>query len=199
MKKLLVFLVVNVLLFFAVTAFAESGPYCSLKLGAGWVEDVHKNSYGIKGEFDFDTGFALGVAAGYDFSPVRVDAEFGWQKNKFGNLRFAYADYKYNYDVDGDVTNYSFLLNAYYDFNNGSPITFILGAGAGTVYIETEDVEYAGFEQKDEDDWYFAYQVTAGVGYELNKKMTLEVTYRYLDSEENYTTHNAFVGLRYNF
>nr|WP_320050021.1 outer membrane beta-barrel protein [uncultured Desulfuromonas sp.] len=198
MKKFLVFLVVDVLLLFAVTAFAESGPYCSLKLGGGWVDELDERvSETTAVQYDFDGGVALAVVAGYDFSPIRIDAELGWQKNELSDAKLMYYGEKYHYDVDGDILNYSFLMNAYYDVKNGSPVSIILGVGAGTVYIETKDVQIDKI--KDDDDWYFAYQVTAGLGYELNKKVTLEATYRYLDTDDEYTMHNVFAGLRYHF
>ena len=91
------------------------------------------------------------------------------------------------------------MANAYYDIDTGSDITPYIMAGAGLAHV---DMSW------DEDDDVFAWQVGAGLGFEVAECTTLDLGYRYLkpnkfdtDSshEAKWAVHNIMLGLRYQF
>lgn len=186
------------------TAFAEQGSYFAAKVGAGWVDDMSESESSVKMDLKLDSAVSLAASIGYDFSPIRIEGELAWQKNNFDELNASSGGYKFDLDVDGDISSYILLANAYYDIRNHTPISLIIGVGIGGAYLETNDVEIEGFSAGDDDDFVFAYQLTAGLGYELSAKTTVEITYRYLDTSNNdfdldYSSQNVYAGLRYKF
>ena len=63
------------------------------------------------------------------------------------------------------------------------------------------------WQEHDQDDTVFAWQLGVGVGYELTKAMSLDVGYRYLGSSDfeygstniELGSHNVTAGVRYTF
>ncbi len=122
-----------------------------------------------------------------------------------------------------DVQSYSLMFNAYYDLGNFRGFVPYVGAGIGAAYNIVDDVTAAWLEDSIEGDktLSFAWQVSAGVGYQIRENMILDVGYRYMDLgdarsgriDESYgqfnvnppiefedlTSHEIKVGLRYHF
>lgn len=121
----------------------------------------------------FDTGYDFSGAVGYSFGQVgfaslRAEAEVGYF-NQNGQLPTPFS---------GSVDGIYGLLNAYADFNTGTPFTPFIGGGVGYANV-TADVAAPGFalQSRDKD---FAWDATAGISYNLTKNITLDVAYRYL-------------------
>ena len=96
--------------------------------------------------------------------------------------------------LDGGVSAFAFMVNAYYDLNLDGKLVPYVGAGLGVLNLST-DVESAegvttGTVLIDDSDSVFAYQVGAGLGYKIGElgggsDVTLSVDYRYLASFED--------------
>ncbi len=101
------------------------------------------------------------------------------------------------------MTSTSFLVNGYYDFFTKSPITPYLSAGIGFANLKINDLDDFG----DSSDTVLAYQVGVGLGYAINREVTLDFKYRYFaTADPNFDgmdaecgSHNIYVGARYNF
>lgn len=187
----------------------------------------------------FDAGVAFNIAAGYDFgNNFRIEGEIGYQKNDVDqadysydyDVYFDYDGYVFDYDdsdsgkdiVSGDVTSLSFMVNAYYDFANSSPVTPFVSLGVGFVKVEYDlSSEFIGWYMIydiDEDYNYItpdgsdsttvaAYQLGTGIGFALNSHLTLDLKYRFFATEDpefgdvnvSYQSHNVYVGTRISF
>ena len=91
---------------------------------------------------------------------------------------------------DGDIESFSVMANLWYDYDMGSdlPVTPFIGAGNGVANL---DIDYSGaitlpgttasFDT-DADDWVFAWQLGAGLGYEFDGGMMLSAQYRYFST-----------------
>ncbi len=205
---LLVGLVAATLL--ASTALAAGNPYFGVMVGATWVEDA-ENDYGGGATFDteFDTGYNVGAAVGYDFGMGRLEGEIAYRQNDFDKVDVLGIDL----GADGDTSALSFMVNAYWDIETGSPVTPYLGGGIGMANVSINDFQVDFFgDVADDDDTVFAYQLAAGVGFEVAPSLVLDLGYRYFATEDpefeddfgdkfdsEYATHNASVGLRMNF
>lgn len=129
-------------------------------------------------------------------------------------------------NVQGDLETWSFMYNVWYDFDFGdSPIRPFIGGGIGFAHASLEfDMTtdgglptkagygffgtggYAYRGNGEATDWGFAYQLGAGLGYDLGNGMMLSAQYRYFNTgamdlsladqiEVNLESHNFLVGL----
>ncbi|HOV05231.1 MAG TPA: outer membrane beta-barrel protein, partial [Kaistiaceae bacterium] len=76
--------------------------------------------------------------------------------------------------------------NGYIDLGTYAGITPYVGAGIGTSYLETSNISYinpngATGTWHGAGQWNFAWALQAGVGYEVNERLTLEAGYRYIN------------------
>lgn len=132
--------------------------------------------------------------------------------------------------TSGDIETWSLMANLWYDFNLGdSPITPFIGGGIGLAQLNmdykaqvfapfndgrnplltnltgTASVSSAIYHV-DDDDFAFAYQLGAGLGFSLGNGMMLSAQYRYFATGEvqlgtadqvnvNLEAHNFLLGL----
>ncbi len=126
-----------------------------------------------------------------------------------------HTDLDVNIATSGDITTWSYMANVWYDFDLGnSRIHPFIGGGIGLAQVDLEykalaytmdgaAYTYAGGD----DDWGFAYQLGAGLGYEFDNGMTLTAQYRYFATGEvqaglrdqpsfNVESQNFLIGLQ---
>ena len=195
---------------FAAPAFA-AGPYVGAELGFVSLSDSTLSGPGGSVDLEFDTGFGAGLVGGFDFGTYRLEGEFAYRTNDHDKI----SAFGLSPSADGDTSSMALMVNGYYDFRMVSPtIVPYLGVGVGGARVSTKLEEPGGSAVIDDDDLVFAYQVMAGVGFAVNKQVTIDLGYKYfatadpsfevigtggakLDSE--YSSHNVFLGLRYSF
>ena len=213
MKSRMAFvLCIVAVVFFAAPALA-AGPYVGGHAGAVFLSDSTFEAAGISiGDAKFDTGYGLGVVGGYDYGTWRLEGEFTYRVNDNKEITSGgITD-----PVGGDTSSMALMVNAYYDFRTVSP-TFVpyLGVGIGGARVAAEVTDpTTATTVIDDSDMVLAYQVAAGVGFVVNKQITIDLGYKYfatadpsfeisgaggvkLDAE--YASHNIFLGLRYSF
>jgi opacity protein-like surface antigen len=113
-----------------------------------------------------------------------------------------------------ETTVYSIFANTFYDFRNDTAFTPYLGAGIGGAYIKGRlkqhtnyrefDFRYGGANQHDaagpaltstsigtdslmtgdSNEWNFAWNLSAGLSYQISDNMLLDMSYRYADFGE---------------
>lgn len=194
-----------VVAFFAAPALA-AGPYVGGQAGAVFLSDSSVSGPGVRGDIEFDTGYGLGVAGGFDYGTWRLEGEFTYRANdidQFSGFGFS--------GPNGDTSSMALMVNAYYDFRMVSP-AFVpyIGGGLGGARISVD--ASGGGQVIDDDDIVFAYQAAAGIGFAVNKQVTLDLGYKYFATADQsfevsgigtvdgeYKSHNVFLGARFNF
>ncbi len=142
----------------------------------------------------FGTHVAYGVRAGYVRGEVELnnsrDIKRNWLDNGLNHFRL----YKH-----------SFMANAYFDYLTCTPWTPYIGAGIGLSHLK------ADFGEDGKSANNLAWQVMAGIAYDVTSNWTLDAGYRYADLgriRKNYGAGVAKVsardqeimfGARYNF
>ena len=142
----------------------------------------------------FGTHVAYGVRAGY----VRGEVELN-------NSR----DIKRNWLVPGmdhfRLYKHSVMANAYFDYLTCTPWTPYVGAGLGVSYLKADNGDVA------KSAYNLAWQVMAGIAYDVTSNWTVDAGYRYADLgrvRKNYGAgvtkvtardHEIMLGARYNF
>lgn len=201
MKKALVVLFSLALLVGFTVSTASAGVYISGNLGAVFLNDDTSDG----DELTFDYGdvvtFALGKTIGSD---ARIEVEIGYRVNDMDELSLNDVDL----DIDGDMTTFSFMGNAYYDFKNHSRFITFIGGGLGVANVEydLDEIEGDSINEKDDDN-VLAYQLMLGVGYAVTEQLNIDLQYRYFATTDpefdtgdaEYHAHNVMLGLRYSF
>ncbi len=188
------------LLLFPSLGFAgnkDNSTYVSFSGMVSVAEDSTLKVGGIKLDMELDTGFGLSVAAGKKFgNGWRGEVEYSYRKNDIDNLTVGSLIFPI-YDEETNI--HIFMSNLVYDIQNNSMFTPYLGVGVGVGW----EGEAEGAE--------FAYQLLAGISYEVFSRNELIFGYRYTGMTDldykgaglEYTatagTHNFELGFRHSF
>ena len=202
-RRIAAVLLVGATLSTAPALAVEGKPYVSVTAGATFLADADFEDSGDTIEAEFDTGYNLGAALGYDFGRGRIEGEIAYRSNEID--KFTYQGV--SVAADGDYSALSFMVNGYLDFKNQSVVTPFITAGIGVANVEADDVSVQGYSVGSADDTVFAYQLGAGLGIALNKQLTLDVSYKFFattdpefdGADAEYNSHNINVGLRIYF
>ena len=237
MRKLVTFSLLCAVIIMGVGTKTEAGWYGSLGASAVFLEDSSSTISDPLGSvsFDtkFDTGFGLHGAIGHSWDGLRLEGEVSYRENDLDtfditNVTLAgvgsLSDIG-NGDFSGDVSALAFMANAWYDFNTGSPWKPFVGGGLGMARISINDASITALTLlgvpinladpiplADDDDWVFAYQIGAGLGYEVTPTTTISLGYRFFATADpdftgiddvpfdaEYHSHNIEIGLRISF
>lgn len=204
---------------------SDSGFYAALRGGFTSFDDTEFDvgALGIdsvQNEYD-DFDLFGSVAGGYRFGGFRVEGEVGYfaaDIETHGAVAAGAADTDFPADESfGDVDVVTFMLNAYYDLDLGAVSPFVGGGvGVGIVSangfgVDALDGALPDGVALDDEDTGFAWQVTAGLGFDVTDTVAAEIGYRYqrVDAELASVTeaerdfdieaHTGFLGLRVNF
>ena len=84
------------------------------------------------------------------------------------------------------LTTYTLMFNVYKDLGNFGGFTPYVGAGIGAAYHIVDEVYFTGNPAltnriEGDRDLAFAWQVMAGVGYQISERAILDLGYRYID------------------
>ena len=205
MKKKIALMTLCILWIFG-TSFAVAGNmYMNGNLGAVWLIDSDiSQSDGTKGTAEYDTGFGITGALGYDFGKFRVEGEVGYRKNDYDKVG---ASGQPKVNTGGDVTGWDLMVNGYFDIETETPFTPYVGGGIGGAFLDTSAVNAGGITIRSDNDSVFAYQAIAGVAYTFAEVWMAQLEYRFFGTtdptyggtESEYMSHNLFIGIRFNF
>lgn len=174
------------------------------------------------GSLDFDTGWAGFATVGYGFEKNwRIELELGYRDNDATLSRSRCGGYGMGESIiinegcrtrtyEGDMTEYTAMLNVIYDVPLTEKLDLNIGLGVGVDHVELEASRAGRPAFVDDSDTRFAFQAIAGLSYQVTKRLDLTLTYRYLNVSEpefnnRYKTleledlekHTVTVGLRY--
>ncbi len=194
-------LFVGLCLCLSTPAMSADAPYLGFNIGFTMPSDSDLSEPGFSdAELTFDTGMAISATVGQKIGMGRLEAELGYKTSDLDSVSvpgFGSAT------VNGDASVLSLMGNGYIDFAANPMITpyVMAGLGIASLSIDSADLDV------DDDDTVIAYQVGVGCGFALNKKVTLDVGYRYMGTTDadiqgvdvTYGSHNLLAGLRFNF
>jgi opacity protein-like surface antigen len=127
----------------------------------------------------FDAGYNLGVRGGYRLGSWRFEEEYGYRHNNV-------AEYgKAGTGVNGARHTQSLLTNVIYDFDVGWTMTPHIGVGIGAMNVSDRLSVPATRVFLSGSGWQFGYQAIAGLRYDLNALLSLDLDYRYLATTES--------------
>jgi OmpA-OmpF porin, OOP family len=138
----------------------------------------------------FNSGYDVGARLGYEWGPWRFEEEYGYRNNTLSSFSGIVGTRGIPTIGSGSIHSNSLMTNAIYDFTFGWPVTPHIGAGVGAVDVSYSagasgriltpvgrvpaDLDFTG------STWVFGYQAIAGVRYDVNPILSLDVDYHYL-------------------
>jgi opacity protein-like surface antigen len=152
--------------------------YTAVRGGPGWTPATSDGRPGFEDPSEHKTGLTGSGAVGYVWpSGLRLEGEFG----------FLYAPVKSDAGVPtgGSIKSYLPMVNLFYDARPSflGPLKACVGFGLGGARLNYNDefISSTGVKMQ-ADEWRtgFAYQVRAGIGYDINHRLALSAGYRYL-------------------
>jgi len=181
--KRFILMAIFALVFITTSAHAaDRGMYVSGNLGLTILSDSD-NVYSVPAfnfETSYDPGFNIGGAIGYNFGSARAEAEIAYHSNDVDEFSVG----GFGIPADGTASAISFMANGYYDFHSAnSSVVPYLGGGIGFANVNL-DVSIFGLEVVDDSATVFAYQVMAGLGFNINPTTTLTAGYRYFATSD---------------
>ena len=176
-----------VLLLAGAGAAVADGPYLNATAGVALVPGLNDAPFNFlgqaatavtagegKGDWEFDAGFVASGAVGYQFGPMRADAEFSYLT---ANFAFTADDAA----KDDNLTALLLLANFWYDVEIGGVVAPYAGIGAGgaNLLAKLTADQNTWF---DGSGWGFAFQAGAGVLLKLVPGISFDLGYRFSGS-----------------
>jgi OmpA-OmpF porin, OOP family len=127
----------------------------------------------------FNAGYNLGVRGGYRLGPWRFGEEYSYLHNNVAEYGEA------SIGVNGARHSQSILTNVIYDVDVGWPITPHVGVGIGAMNVSDQLSVPTTRVFLSDSGWQFGYQAIAGLRYDLNAFLSLDLDYRYLATTES--------------
>ncbi|MEP3232343.1 MAG: acyloxyacyl hydrolase [Hyphomicrobiales bacterium] len=130
-----------------------------------------------------NTGFLGGVALGFEiFDNVRTEVELSYQRNGFSDFTASGALAGQPFDEDATFQTTTVFGNVWFDldFLGSGKISPYFGGGVGLGVIDADLFDNIGsFQDIDVDGAVFAYQLGAGVNFDISSRVNLGVGYRF--------------------
>lgn len=195
----------------APAAMAQSGATIYLEVEPGTA--IHADADNAGSGVAFDTGFGSGFTDGGALSftdprGLRGELELSYRENEVDETSVINLGPRTG---NADISAFTALANAYYDFDTHSSWRPFVGAGIG-ITIGGADSTSSDFGRADNEGATFTYQAGAGLAYELSPHWTFSLGYRYLGAtdsefrsprtgtfESEYSSHSVLGGIRFTY
>jgi opacity protein-like surface antigen len=164
-------------------AVADTGWYLSVFGGAVWADPVEADDDDSSLDFDTDLGWLLGAAVGANITDnLRGEIELSTGAFALTGVTDTEVPEPLTID-DGSATTTYLLANVWFDIDTGSGFTPYIGGGLGAGYVTAEgQASFEGTPVGDPVDlsgWGFAYQLGAGVKFDVADNVALDLGYRF--------------------
>ena len=206
MKHIIGMVVGILVLLITAQSWAQSQPnnphglYLSGNIGFGIRPDA--NFSGIPVDLQNDPAFVINGAIGVELNPmIRVEGEIGLHNNTADLLPVSPNEFI--------LSMVSFMGNGYFDIPTNSPLRPYVGAGLGFAVAGVEEERF-GLTSTD-SDLVGAFQLMAGIGFDISPRATFTFGYRYFTTtdpsfftafgpfETEFTSHDFLFGARFRF
>jgi opacity protein-like surface antigen len=156
-----------------------------------------------------NVGASIDTIWGYNIDRFRLEAEVAYRTNELVSLNNAQGR---STSINGTVSVTNYMLNGYLENSNfvskETPVSIFLTAGAGAAIATITEISILGRTLvASGKNTQLAYQGGMGVGSELTKNITVDLTYKYMGTapfkfygvSAEYSSHNILIGARYMF
>ncbi len=176
----------------AVPALAQAEWYTGIDVGATFLQDSKNSGSGLGYKSESDVGWMTQGQVGYGFGPWKVEGELSYRSNGIDKVNGASGK--------GTTSALAPMINGIYEFLPQSQWHPFVGAGIGAARLDDGTVKQNGTNVYKGNDWQFAYQGFAGVGFDVSKNVELKAQYRYfatLDYNTKASSNNTNLNSQY--
>lgn len=190
-----------------------------------WVDDRGYTSTIVNDKLEDNVwGGRLAVGAEYKVCKLltkayRVEVEYGFNEETKNSGGYGHNINGFTIPTEFGIKSriQSVMLNGYWDINTGTKLVPYVGAGIGYANIREKAYvsnQYDTQTAKDHED-NLAWQLSAGVSYEVTADIDAELGYRYInygniknseirgnytsEAKRDYDSHEILLGMRYTF
>ncbi len=182
----------------ALAGAQDNDNYFTVSGGIGWAPDIERTvgNGSRNATIEFESPYGLSAAYGRTIgSWLRLEGEFSFIKAEIDEVTGHFGQ---DTDEVGRDRFYNMMVNALANFENSTDFTPFVGGGIGAVYaqhnvtFDPDIVDNIPAVDSNDYDWALGYQLMAGVGWEFEPGMTLDVMYRFFGVESrDYTQDNV--------
>jgi len=177
---------------------SENAWYIGGFAGANWITGTNHHRGCFTGRHHSQTGYALAASIGRSFCEnYRVEFEYTYRHNNFKS----HNSCDFCAPKNGHVHSNAFLVNGFWDisFCNNWCLKPFVGAGIGWANQRLDHDHHFCNKDRNKKNG-FAWQVIAGVEYELCNNIDLSIEYRFFQGGLSHVYSQAVgAGFRYNF
>jgi OmpA-OmpF porin, OOP family len=149
-------------------------------------------SFPFSAHTTYNSGYNAGLRAGYAWGPWRFEEEYSYRNDGLSTISGSIGKYGFSNSgaFSGNVHSNAIMTNAIYDFTFGWPVTPHIGAGVGAVdvvegisgdgHYDHSILNQTGFGSFNASSWEFGYQAIAGIRYDINPILSVDVDYHFL-------------------
>ncbi len=205
-------------------AHAGDGWYAGAEGGINW---LNSEDFNYQGQPVFNAHYSdsylMGLTAGYAMpNGLRPELALDYRRNSFDSASLPIGSAT---NLSGREEAYALMTNLWYDLKSSSgllkTVRPYLGGGVGAARLGVRGLNfnyslpccYLPRTPEDINNYQtaFAYQLGAGVGFELAPNLTASADYRFIQTNRSnfetlgtaddarYRAHTAMLGLRYSF
>ncbi|NCQ64775.1 MAG: porin family protein, partial [Alphaproteobacteria bacterium] len=172
----------------------DNAWYVQVEGGPMLVEDIEFAVNAVDNQLiaDYDTGYDFGGLVGYDFGPVRLEAEASYRSAGLDTLSVGLQGFPVTatalapagqYPAAGDTSALSFMVNGLADFGEDDGLQGFVGGGVGVARTKVEgQLSLSNPNGLDDSDTGFAWQAIAGVRAPLTDNIDAGLKYRYFNA-----------------
>ena len=155
-------------------ATTDNAGYVGIEAGLWFPNDLEldfdfDDGYNYDLDVEYNLGFDGDIIGGYDFGAFRLEAEFGYKSASHDKAELTVGDFQEDADIDGDTSVFSLMGNALWNPSFGDRWDAYLGGGLGWAWMKFDGGDGFGSEK----DNGFAWQIIAGVGYQVSDNIEL--------------------------
>ncbi|MFZ5608234.1 MAG: outer membrane protein [Pseudomonadota bacterium] len=168
---------------------SPTGFYAALNIGGFGANRL--------GALDLDNGMQIGLAGGYDWGLLRWEGEYAYRNADLPlpSDRVVFIPFHGFFLVAQDLDIHAFMTNLWLDIPIKGRLGAYGGGGVGLAVVRDSVV----------DDTVLSYQLGAGLGYALNRRLRADIGYRFFRTQsldpiaDSLVTHGGTLSLRYSF
>ena len=186
---------------------AVGGWYLGVSGGAAFLQEISVDGVDIQS----DVGWSAIATLGYNFgNGFAVELESGYAETEFDKISFGGFDR----GLGGDYKQIPIILSGVFNGRINDVLSVYIAGGAGAVWSESSIDGWGGGRggriSVTDDNWAFVLQAKAGVRWDINDVVALNVGYRGLygfdafdsrlqNGPDDAITHIAELGVTFKF